>query len=41
LLAALEACEMRLTHLAQDGAQVTHELKVARAAIAKATGKQS
>jgi hypothetical protein len=41
LLAALEACEMRLTHLAQDGAQVTHELKVARAAIAQATGEQS
>ena len=38
LLDALEACEMRLTHLAQDGAQVTHELKVARAALSKARG---
>jgi hypothetical protein len=41
LLEALEACEMRLTHLAQDGANVTHTLKFARAAIAKATGEQS
>ena len=39
LLEALQACEMRLTHLAQDSHPVIEELKQARAAIAKATGE--
>ena len=38
MLAALEACELRLTRLGQDSQKVTAELKRARAAIAKATG---
>ena len=37
LLAALQACELRLTHLAQNSVNVIAELKQARAAIAKAT----
>lgn len=37
LLEALQACELRLTHLAQNGADVVFELKKARAAIATAT----
>lgn len=39
LLEALEACELRLTHLAQNSQDVVRELKQARAAIAKATGQ--
>lgn len=37
MLAALRACELRLTHLAQDSVPVVAELKAVRAAIAKAT----
>lgn len=41
LLEALAACEQRLTYLAQESAPVIAELKLAREAIAKATGEQS
>ena len=41
LLEALQACEARLTHLAQNSVNVVAELKQARAAIAKAEGKQT
>ena len=40
LLEALQACEARLTHLAQNSVNVVAELKQARAAIAKAEGGQ-
>jgi len=39
LLEALQACEARLTHLAQNSVNVVAELKQARAAIAKAEGQ--
>ena len=39
LLEALQACEARLTHLAQNSVNVVPELKQARAAIAKAEGE--
>jgi hypothetical protein len=39
LYEALEACEMRLTHLAQNGVTGPHEIKIARAALAKAKGE--
>ena len=40
LLEALEKCEERLTFLAQNSVDVVRELKMARAAIGKATGHQ-
>ena len=39
LLEALQACEARLTHLAQNSVNVVAELKQARVAIAKAGGE--
>ena len=41
LLEALQACEARLTHLAQNSVNVVPELKQARAAIARAEGEQT